>query len=198
MAIVVGVPFSVDALAARLLPGAGAPPPVDGQRRAAVAALLHHGRDGVAVLLMRRADRPGDPWSGQVALPGGRHEPGDPDLRATAVRETAEELAVDLGAGARFLGRLPAQHPYAAGPAGVEVTPFVFTAEAAPAPRLGAEAAAAFWLPLPLAAAGHLDGTYTWPGPPGPVRFPCWQWQGFTVWGLTLRILGDLLVAGRP
>jgi len=192
------VPFSVDVLATRLVPGPGEPPPADGQRRAAVAALLHHGEHGPAVLLMKRADRAGDPWSGQVSLPGGRHEPSDADLHATSVREAEEELALALTTDARYLGRLPTLHPRNAGPAGMEVSPYVFVADIAPVPRLGAEAAATFWLPLTKCALGQLDGMYEWPGPPAAMRFPCWQWDGFTVWGLTMRILGDLLVAGRP
>ncbi len=190
--------FTVDALARRLLAGPGDAPPIDGARRAAVAALLHPGPDGPAVLLMRRADRAGDPWSGQVSLPGGRHEPADPHLHATAVREAEEELGLGLAAGASYLGRLAALHPRNAGPSGMEVTPFVFATEVAPTPRLSAEAAATFWLPLARVAAGQLDGTYEWPGPPAAIRFPCWSWQGFTVWGLTMRILSELLEAGRP
>lgn len=190
--------FSVDVLGTRLAHGPGEPPPTDGQRRAAVAAVLHHGEHGPAVLLMKRAERAGDPWSGQVSLPGGRYEPGDPHLHATAVREAHEELALSLATDARYVGRLATLHPRNAGPNGMEVTPYVFVAEAPPAPRLGPEAAAAFWLPLTKCALGELDGTYDWPGPPMAMRFPCWQWDGFTVWGLTMRILGDLLVAGRP
>jgi 8-oxo-dGTP pyrophosphatase MutT (NUDIX family) len=192
------VAFSVDVLAARLLPGPGEPPPADGQRRAAVAALIHHGEHGPAVLLMKRAERAGDPWSGQVSLPGGRHEASDPDLQTTAMREAAEELSLSLATDARYVGRLPVLHPRNAGPSGMEVSPYVFVTDVAPIPRLSPEASATFWLPLTRCALGQLDGTYEWPGPPMAMRFPCWLWEGFTVWGLTMRILGDLLVAGRP
>src|ERR671920_2114796 len=61
---------------------------------AAVAAVLTPAPD--SILLIRRADRSGDPWSGHMALPGGRREPGDTDLLATAIRETAEELGIEL------------------------------------------------------------------------------------------------------
>jgi 8-oxo-dGTP pyrophosphatase MutT (NUDIX family) len=64
--------------------------------RAAVALILREGTNGLELLFIRRADHPQDPWSGQMAFPGGRAEPGEEDLKATAVRETAEEIGVDL------------------------------------------------------------------------------------------------------
>jgi 8-oxo-dGTP pyrophosphatase MutT (NUDIX family) len=180
----------LDRLGAGLLVGPGVPPPADGRRRAAVAALLHDDPAGLRVLLMQRALRAGDPWSGHVSLPGGRHEPGDADLHATAVRETAEELGVDLTA-SRYLGRLPALHPINAGPRGMEVTPYVFTTATVPAVVPGPEASAAFWLPVDRVLAGELDGSYQHPGTPG-LTFPCWRYDDYLVWGLTMRILTDL------
>jgi 8-oxo-dGTP pyrophosphatase MutT (NUDIX family) len=180
----------IDRLAARLaLTDTRAPD--DGRRRAAVAALIHDDR----VLLMKRTERAGDPWSGHISLPGGRHDPRDPDLLATAVRETREELGIEL-AGARVLGNLTPLHPRSAGPAGVEVTPFVFAITAAVEPHPSAEAESAFWLPLELARSGSIDGTYTYPG--SDMTFPSWTFEGHVIWGLTMRILGELLEATRP
>ena len=65
-------------------------------RQAAVAAVLRPGLDDTEVLLIRRAERPGDPWSGQMAFPGGHLEDDDPHLAHTAMRETAEEVGLDL------------------------------------------------------------------------------------------------------
>src|SRR4051812_5040072 len=81
----------IDSLAARLSLGDLRPAP-DGQRRAAVAVVLHDRR----VLLMKRAERAGDPWSGHISLPGGGYQASDGDLRVTAIRETREELGVEL------------------------------------------------------------------------------------------------------
>src|SRR5688500_11808432 len=75
-------------------------------RRAAVALVLRDGPQGLELLFIRRAEHPLDPWSGQIAFPGGRAEPGDADLRTTAIRETAEELGFDLAADAEYLGHL--------------------------------------------------------------------------------------------
>jgi 8-oxo-dGTP pyrophosphatase MutT (NUDIX family) len=169
-------------------------PPDDGSRRAAVSVLLHDEPSGARVLLMKRAERVGDPWSGHISLPGGRHEPVDPDLLATAIRETHEELGVELQ-GARLLGNLPTLHPFMSGPGGVEVTPFVFVTHAAVEPRPGPEAEAAFWLPVELAASGSLDDTYLYPGTDR--AFPSWRYESYTIWGLTWRILRDLLEVAR-
>lgn len=139
---------------------------------------------------MKRVERADDPWSGHISLPGGRVDPRDPDLLATAIRETQEELGIDL-AGARVLGSLPALSPFTSGPAGVEVTPFVFVTNAPVEPQPGPEAQCAFWLPIELAASGALDETYTYPGTTR--TFPSWRYENYTIWGLTWRILGDLL-----
>ena len=185
-------PF-VERLLSRL-PARTTVPPDDGRKRAAVAAVDHDASSGPLVLLMKRVERPGDPWSGHISLPGGGHSPGDPDLLATAIRETHEELGMDL-ARTRYGGPLPVLSPLSSGPMGIEVTPFVFVTSDAIEAQLGPEAFAAFWLQLELAASGAIDTTYTYPGTDR--TFPAWSYDGHTIWGLTWRILGDLLAAAK-
>lgn len=182
-------------LAARLTPDAARQPAgaVEGPRPAAVAVVLHEA-PAPHVLLMKRADRVGDPWSGHISLPGGRFEPTDDSLLTTAIRESREELALDLSA-MRLLGALPALRPFTSGPAGIEVTPFVFATDAIVTTVCGPEAVSAFWLPLDQASAGALDATYTYPGTTR--TFPSWDYEGHVIWGLTWRILGDLLATSR-
>jgi len=184
----------IERLSSSLRLGTSLCPPDDGLRRAAVAALLHDEPAGPRVLLMKRVERAGDPWSGHISLPGGGHDTSDPDLLATAIRETREELGIDL-TGTRVLGNLPALSPMSSGPSGIEVTPFVFVTRAAVEATPGPEAASAFWLPVELAASGALDSTYTYPGTER--TFPSWSYDGHVIWGLTWRILGDLLAASR-
>src|SRR5215813_14164568 len=74
--------------------------------RASVALVLSTGGEGVELLLIRRATRDDDPWSGHMAFPGGRRDPGDTDVVATAVRETREEVGIDLAVDAELVGRL--------------------------------------------------------------------------------------------
>lgn len=177
-------------IAARLAQGPARPPP-DSRRRAAVAVVLHDG-PSPRVLLMKRAERAGDPWSGHISLPGGGYQASDVDLQVTAIRETREELGIDLE-GTRALGKLEALKPRISGPGGIEVTPFVFATERALEPVCGPEALAAFWLPLDLAASGALDGTYIYAA--SSVAFPSWTYEGHVIWGLTRRIVDLVLGA---
>lgn len=162
--------------------------------RTAVAAVLRFDRGVPDVLLMKRAVRAGDLWSGHISLPGGRASPADPDLLATATRETHEEVGVDLHATARVIGQLEAVQAVARGrPQSVVIAPFVFV-QTRPAPiELGPEAQAAFWLPLDRAAAGDLTGEYDYQFGAETGSLPCWRYEGHVVWGLTYRMLDSLL-----
>jgi 8-oxo-dGTP pyrophosphatase MutT (NUDIX family) len=169
-------------------------PPPGSARQAAVAAVLHESTDGPRVLLMKRIERPTDPWSGQISLPGGGHDASDSDLATTAIRETYEELGLVL-AREQLLGSLPPLSPRTAGPAGLQVTPFVFASDVVLDPVCGPEADCAFWLPLDTAGTGAFDGTYTYPNT--QMIFPSWTYEGHVIWGLTRRILEDLLASAR-
>ena len=162
--------------------------------QAAVAALVRGGGEGPELLLMLRAERPGDRWSGQVALPGGRAEPEDADLVATAVRETREEVGVELERAADLLCRLERLQAMARGrPVPLCITPYVFGQRAEPTVELGPEAADAFWLPLGPAARGELDGTHRYEDERGRFELPAWHHEGHVVWGMTYRIVGRLM-----
>ncbi len=148
---------------------------------------------------MRRAERVGDPWSGQVSLPGGRRDPADVDLYATAVRETREEVQIDLDLHAELLCRLA---PLRARTRGhlldMDVTPFVFHLHgpAEPAPDHH-EASAVFWLPLARAASGELDDQVSLPGETQRLLLPAWRLEEHVLWGMTHLMLTRLLaVAG--
>jgi 8-oxo-dGTP pyrophosphatase MutT (NUDIX family) len=182
----------IESLATRITLGDGRPP-ADGRRRAAVAVVLHD-EASPRVLLMKRVERAGDPWSGHISLPGGGYHASDGDLRVTAIRETREELGIDLE-GARLLGNLAAIHPIRSGPSGIEVTPYVFATAAALEPVCGPEALSAFWLPIDLAVSGALDSTYVYPDT--QMTFPSWTYEGHVIWGLTRRILDVVVEAAR-
>lgn len=66
-------------------------------------------RNGDAeVVFIKRAARVGDRWTSHVALPGGKRDPEDEDDKAVAIRETFEEIGLDLKSeDAFFVGNLP-------------------------------------------------------------------------------------------
>lgn len=163
-------------------------------RRAAVAVLLRWERAAPDVLLMQRVHREGDRWSGHVSFPGGMESPGDSDLLDTAIRETMEEVGVDLRATARLIGRSDDQMAMARGKVlPIAITPFVF-AQTTPAPiALGPEADATLWLPVDAVRSGALDADYDYHLGPVPMKLPSWHFDGRTIWGLTHRMLGRLL-----
>jgi 8-oxo-dGTP pyrophosphatase MutT (NUDIX family) len=168
--------------------------PPKGDVRTATAVLLRFDRGQPDVLLMKRAERAEDRWSGHISLPGGREEPADADLLATAMRETIEELGVDLGASARLIGRLEPLRAVAHGRVlPMTIAPFVFVETTPVTVALGDEAQEAFWMPLDLAASGAISGEYPYVLGPETRTLPCWHYQGHVVWGLTYRMIDDLL-----
>ena len=159
--------------------------------RAAVAVVV--APDPPAILFIRRATRDADPWSGQMALPGGRLDPEDADLRATAIRETSEEVAISLES-AELLGALDDVAPRSSLLPPVMVRPYVFSLREATPPRpCSKEVADAFWLPVADLARPGIYGTF-----PidirGTVRvFPAYLMGNHVVWGMTERIVSTLL-----
>jgi len=157
---------------------------------AAVAAVI--APDPEAILLIRRAERVGDPWSGHMALPGGRREPEDPDLLSTAIRETREEVGLLLTA-PDLVGSLEDVVPRTPVLPPIAVRPYVFLVSSRPRISLNPEVTATTWVPL-----SHLLRPDTW----HPVRLevagqsrvvPAFELEDGIVWGMTERILTALL-----
>ena len=160
------------------------------RRPAAVAVVFVSTPD--AVLLIRRAEREGDRWSGQMAFPGGRWSIGDPDLLATAKRETLEEVGVDLGS-ARLLGRLDDVAPRSPTLPPLIVRPFVFALRERAPLSPNHEVAHAFWASIDEFSAPGVYRPFEYDG--GGTRFvmPGYHLDGGVVWGMTERILTPLL-----
>jgi 8-oxo-dGTP pyrophosphatase MutT (NUDIX family) len=172
-----------------------------GTPRASVALVLRPAPADLELLLIKRAERAGDPWSGHMALPGGRSDPGDADAEATAVRETLEEVGIDLAAEGVALGSLDDLAPRGGAPR-IVVAPFVFGAPAGTVATPNHEVDAAIWIPLrelahPDAATEFLLDTVTGEHQP-PRSFPAIGTRGYVIWGMTHRILDDFLALALP
>jgi 8-oxo-dGTP pyrophosphatase MutT (NUDIX family) len=169
-------------------------------RQAAILLALRARADGEPELLMiKRAEAEGDPWSGHIACPGGRMEPEDRDLAVTAVRETWEETGVDVARDGRLLGHLDDLYPRTPTLPPIVIRPYVALVRADVAIVPSHEVAAAFWVPLSALAerGAWMTGTVTVRGVERRVQV--FQHGEYTVWGLTERVLRQLLTfMGEP
>ncbi len=170
------------------------PEPV-GLNQSAVALILIPGLSGLDALLIRRAERPDDPWSGHMALPGGRREPSDRDLHMTAVRETMEEVGIRLDS-TSLLGRLEDQKPAVARLPEILIRPFVFGLLERPTTTLSDEVAGIEW--IELSRLSDHEGRATVDAGGERRLVSCYQMNDLVIWGLTYRILrGFLSLIGR-
>jgi len=149
-------------------------------------------QDSESVLLIRRAERVDDPWSGHIGLPGGRNSPADADLLVTAMRETTEEVGVRLERD-QFIGVLDPVSPRSPFAHLVVVHPHVFLLPERPLIALSEEVAEAFWVPLRLLRDPAVQREVTFDLRGHRLTFPAYQLPHGTVWGLTERILTPLL-----
>ena len=159
---------------------------------AAVALILAPDPD--SLLLIRRAERVNDPWSGHIGLPGGRRESGDADLIATAMRETWEEIGLRL-IGAQPVGVLDDVVPRTVSLPPIAVRPFVFALPRRSPLVLGPEVASTHWVRLEQLrlSSAHAPTTIAVRGE--SLVVPAFVVGDLVVWGMTERILSNFLQA---
>ena len=167
--------------------------------QAAVAIVLRERAQDTDILLIKRAEKAGDPWSGDMAFPGGHREPEDVDLPAAALRETEEEIGLVVDR-ANMIGELSQQRPSRRGGAfDMLVAPYVFFLNGEPSFDLSDEVDAVVWSPLTPMHMGrsHARQDRLVGGVPSP--FNGYRVTGgHFVWGLTYRMIETLFEALDP
>jgi len=152
---------------------------------AAVALLMKPMNRDLSVLFVKRVETPTDPWSGQMALPGGKRDAEDQNLKQTVVRETLEETNINLLHHCRFLGVMEplrsTRRP------DMQILPFVVLLEHEPKIKLNDELEGFFWISLDelVQHRGTVELSF------GEV--PGYTAGGQVIWGLTYRILEKLI-----
>jgi len=167
----------------------GIPSEVPGELMASVAITLG-GKRPMKTLMIKRVELSGDPWSGQVAFPGGRKEPQDESLLETAIREAREEVGIDLAESARYLGHTGHFRTHTGR---MLVVPCVFMMASPGLVRTNAEVASYRWVPFETFFKERTRSV----GVPGRgssrEKLPAYVYKDYVIWGLTYRIISALV-----
>jgi len=169
-------------------------------KRSAVAMILQVREGELHILMIKRAERKGDPWSGHMAFPGGRMDKTDAHGYAVAVRETEEEVGLCLGPQDQCIGRLTdlKARPHR-GTFGMAISPFVFRLEREVQFTPNYEVAEVVWVPLEFLLDTDNREQMVWQYKGVEIPRPCYMYEGRRIWGLSLMMLDELLdlIEGR-
>ncbi len=149
---------------------------------AAVALILKSTNQNFKILFVKRVENSADPWSGQMAFPGGKRDVKDKNLKQTIIRETLEETNINLLDRCRFLGALTTvrstRRPE------MKILPFIILLEHEPSVKLNKEELEGFlWIPLEELIQNKGTARFSFG------EFPAYIVGSNTIWGLTYRIL---------
>ena len=159
----------------------------------AAVAILHAGDNRESVLLIRRVEREGDPWSGHWSFPGGRCDPGDRDLLDTALRELEEECGIRLERN-HMETALPLAVARRRGGRPLQVAPFVFRIDdELPTALQECEAVESRWVRFSELRDPGRHRFVSVPGRPVEQQFPGIELDPVPLWGFTYRLITDWL-----
>ncbi len=163
-------------------------------KRSAVAMILQVREGELHICMIKRAERKGDPWSGQMAFPGGRMDKTDAHGFAVAVRETEEEVGLTLGPTDQCIGRLSDinARPHK-GAFGMAVSPFVFRLEREVSFTPNYEVAEVVWVPLEFLLNTDNREKMVWEFKGASISMPCYFFGERRIWGLSLMMLDELM-----
>lgn len=163
--------------------------PSKGECWAAVAVILRRGEVGVEALFIKRKERLEDPWSGQVAFPGGGYAEGDGDTLNSVKREVKEEVGLKLGVDAEPVGMLnitsPLNRPQ------LKVVPYVALLKREVKLNPGVEVDRTFWTPLTRLQEEVIEVNVKGER----LKVKAYRYSGEVIWGMTARILEELMKA---
>jgi 8-oxo-dGTP pyrophosphatase MutT (NUDIX family) len=167
--------------------------------RAAVAIMVREGLDATEMLMIRRATREGDPWSGHMGFPGGRRDPGDPCNFSCALRETEEEIGVDLEQWGTRLGELSDVNTgWRADRPEMLVTPFVFRVAELPELTPNHEVDDVVWVPLHFLMDHRNREPLAWEWKGQKMETDSYLYDSYRIWGLSLMMIDEMIEILNP
>jgi len=162
--------------------------------RAAVAIMVREGSEATEMLMIRRATREGDPWSGHMGFPGGRRDPGDACNFSCALRETEEELGVNLGDWGTRLGELSDVNTgWRADRPEMLVTPYVFRVDELPAFAPNHEVDDVVWVPLHFLMDPRNREPLEWEWKGQKMETDSYLYDSYRIWGLSLMMIDEMI-----
>jgi len=156
--------------------------------RGAVGVLIKEEAADLWLLMIKRHENPRDPWSGQMAFPGGHADPQDRTLFDTVAREATEEVGIDMRSH-EFLGCLSNVTPKNAP---MVVSPFVFLLAGKVDPTTSREAQEVLWVPVSFLLNPKNVSSITIPVGRGEVTMGCYNYSNHVIWGLSFRIIQEI------
>lgn len=163
------------------------------RRLAAVALVIRNNGGDPELLIIERAINVNDPWSGHLALPGGRIESSDADLIDTVIRETREEVSLDLDRTSSIIGQLTPLRPVSPRLPPITVSPFIALAPEQTDIALSPEVARAFWTSLRVLKSDGRCSSFSMMVGSAKHTWPAYNSDRGPIWGITERIITDFL-----
>lgn len=163
-------------------------------KRAAVAISLRLGVSGPEMLMIQRAVREGDPWSGHMGFPGGRKDASDATDVACAKRETLEEIGFDLDTYGELICQLSDVNTgWRADRPEMLVAPFIFRVDSTPDFELNHEVDDTLWVPLSFLLDDANRSRHQWDWRGEVLESDAFTYDNHLIWGLSLMMIDELL-----
>lgn len=163
--------------------------------RSAVAIIYRYRNEQCELLFIKRSVREGDPWSGHMAFPGGKIQAEDNSASDAAIRETQEEIGIDLYKCSRFYKRLSdllTRRHSELRP--MVVSPFLFLLTEDVEFTINHEVEEVVWIPLDFFKDETNKRNYVWKIGPFKLNLSSYVYDDRTIWGLTYMMIQEVLL----